>query len=74
MDFSDDDKYLEMCSQMTDKDNNIQLDSNEDIFVVWDIAMKRLVSDYDKLRFTSWPDWSLSSSLNARYVNKGYNR
>lgn len=38
MDFSDDDRYIEMCSQLIDKDNNITLGSNEDIFVVWDIA------------------------------------
>jgi hypothetical protein len=38
LDFSDDDRYIEMCSQLIDKDNNITLDSQEDIFVVWDIA------------------------------------
>jgi hypothetical protein len=27
-----------MCSQLIDRDNNITLDSGEDIFVVWDIA------------------------------------
>jgi hypothetical protein len=38
LDFSDDDRYIEICSQLIDKDNNITLDSQEDIFVVWDIA------------------------------------
>ena len=37
LDFSDDDRYVEMCSQAIDKDNNIRAEHSEDIIVVWDI-------------------------------------
>lgn len=38
LDFSDNDWYIVMCFQLIDKDSNITLDSQEDIFVVWDFA------------------------------------
>jgi hypothetical protein len=38
MDFSDDDRYIEMCSQQIDKDNNITLSEDADIVLVWDIV------------------------------------
>jgi len=63
-----------MCSQVIDKDNNISLDSAEDIFVVWDIAQNQFVSNYDMFRNTAWPDWSLSSTVNARYINSKFER
>ena len=47
MDFSLDDNFLQMCSQVIDNDNNVILESMEDIFVVWDINKGYLVSDYD---------------------------
>lgn len=60
---------------MIDKDNNIQLEyALEDIYVVWDISKGLLVNDYSSLSTTLWPDWSLSSSLNVRYVNQGFNK
>ena len=58
-----------MCSQIIDKDNNAQMDSTEDIFIVWDIKEARILQDYDLLNKAIWPDWSLASSINARYIN-----
>ena len=79
MDFSDCDKYIEMASQLIDRDNNIVYDqeaegisdkeAQDDIFVVWDITNSKIVTDYELFKNSSWPDWSLSSSVNARYVN-----
>jgi hypothetical protein len=47
IDYSHDDRFIEMAVQKTDKDNNIDLDSSDDIFVVWDITKNRLVGDYE---------------------------
>jgi WD40 repeat protein len=74
MDFSEDDRYLETCAQVVDQDNNIQLEAQEDIYIVWDISIGKFVQDLESLRYAEWPDWSLSSSLNARYVNKGFDK
>ena len=63
-----------MCCQIIDKDNNINIESHEDIFVVWDIKEVKLIQDFEQFKFTQWPDWSLSSSINARYINEGFNR
>lgn len=74
MDFSDNDRYVEMCSQIVDKDNNVQMDNQEDIFIVWDIREARIVQDFDNFKNTAWPDWSLCSAINARYANRAFNR
>lgn len=74
LDFSECDRYIEMSSQLIDKDNNIALDANQDIFVIWDIQQGKLLNDFDSFRFVKWPDWSLSSAVNARYINKNFNR
>ena len=63
-----------MCSQLIDKDNNITLDSQEDIFVVWDIQKNQFVGSYDEFKNTAWPDWSLSSTINARYINNKFTK
>lgn len=42
--------------------------------MVWDIQRNKLVGDYDSLKFVQWPDWSLSSSINGRYIDKSCNR
>lgn len=74
MDFSDCDRYLQMASQLIDKDNNISVENRQDIFVIWDIQQGKIVNDYESFRFVAWPDWSLCSAINARYVNQNFNR
>ena len=67
MDFSEDDFFLEMCSQKVVPDHIRDYSEGEDIFVVWDISQNQLVSDYDMLKKTEWVGWSLSNAINARY-------
>jgi len=75
MDFSDDDRYVEMCSQVVDKDNNVHMEQfHEDIFVVWHIPSGEFEQDMEEFHRTIWPDWSLSSSINARYIDRKFNR
>ena len=74
MDFSLNDRYIEMCSQVVDKDNNIAHQFDDDIFVVWDIHNSRIEQDMEVFHKTLWPDWSLSSSINARYIDRKFNR
>lgn len=67
MDFSDDDFFLQMCSQKVTPDHIRDFKEGEDIFVVWDISQNQIVSDFDLLKKVDWPFWSMSSSINARY-------
>ena len=68
LDFSDNDHYLEMSSQKVagEQRRDFQEGATQ-IFIIWDIALNQIVSDLDKLRGSEWPDWSLSSSIFARY-------
>ena len=43
------------------------LTENDDIFVVWDISQNQIVTDYDLLKKSNWPGWSMASAINARY-------
>ena len=63
-----------MCCQIISPDNNITIDPADDIFVVWDIEKSCLIGDLDQFGETLWPKWSLSSSINARYINQKFNR
>ena len=59
---------------MIDKDNNVIIEAMEDIFVVWDISKSTLVNDMEQFKATKWPDWSMSSCINARYINQKFDR
>ena len=76
LDFSEDDgRYIEMCSQVIDKDNNISQEQfNEDIFVIWDIMTNRFEEDAEIFAKSQWMDWSLSSAINARYIDRKFAR
>lgn len=67
MDFSEDDFFLEMTSQKVLPEHIRDYQEGEDLFVVWDIQQNQIVSDYDILKKTEWPGWSLSNSINARF-------
>lgn len=77
MDFSgqDNDRYIQMCAQVVDKDNCVQPEMfGEDIYVVWDIQKNKFESDMETFHRTIWPDWSMSSFINARYIDRKFNR
>ena len=64
-----------MCSQVIDKDNNISQEQfNEDIFVIWDIMTNRFEEDAEIFAKSQWMDWSLSSAINARYIDRKFAR
>jgi len=67
MDFSDNDNFLQLGSQKVTPDHIKDYQEGEDIFVVWDILLKQIISDYEKLKGVEWPNWSLSNAINARY-------
>jgi hypothetical protein len=35
--------------------------------VIWDIKNNTMVTDFDQLSFTKWPDWSMAPALNCRF-------
>ena len=74
MDFSKCDRFFQFCALMVDQDNNVMLESLDDIFLVWDIHQGGLIYNYDLLEHVEWPNWSLSSSVNARYVGNQLNK
>jgi hypothetical protein len=42
--------------------------------VVWDIPGNKIEQDMDLFHKIHWPDWSLSSSINARYIDRKFNK
>ena len=38
----------------------------KDIIIVWCIKLQHNVTDFDSIRNTNWPDWSMAPSINAR--------
>jgi len=32
------------------------------------------VDDLEQFKMTQWPDWSMSSCINVRYINNKFNR
>jgi hypothetical protein len=47
IDFSKCDRYIQFCALMLDQDNNVMLESLDDIFLVWDIHKGGLTLQYD---------------------------
>lgn len=76
MDFSEDDNYLQMCVQRVNAEgvryrNKVApADDNSavrDIVIVWSMQQNAIVSDLEQIRQTSWPDWSMAPTINARF-------
>ena len=74
-DFSEDDHYLQMCVQRVNSEgvryqNRVVTadDANavRDIIIVWDMQKGLIVNDLEAMKSTSWPDWSMAPTINAR--------
>ena len=58
-----------MCVQKINHENVIDPVSytpKEDCFVVWDLENNVQVQNFELMADTSWPDWSMAPSINAR--------
>ena len=42
--------------------------------LIWDIVQSQFVNNFDGFKHISWPDWSMSSTIFCRYVNKGFDK
>jgi hypothetical protein len=40
---------------------------NEDSYIIWDIANNTLVSNFEALEDSNWPEWSMAPSIHSRY-------
>ena len=69
LDFSEDDMFLEMCSQKLGPDQIREYAQNEAEFgySVWDIQHNQMVSDYEILKKLDWSGWCLSNGIYARF-------
>jgi len=75
MDFSEDDDYLQFCIQRVNAEgvkynNNITFADDgtnvKDIVIVWNIKRQEVVIDFDEVKNSTWPEWSMGPSINAR--------
>lgn len=75
MDFSEDDIHLQMCIQRVNSEgvryqNSVKPaddpTSVRDIVVIWNIPQSQVMNDFDSMRNTQWPDWSMAPTINAR--------
>ena len=58
-----------MCVQKINHENVIEPESynpKEDCFVIWDLENNVQVQNFEVMQETSWPDWSMAPSINAR--------
>jgi hypothetical protein len=39
----------------------------DDVFVIWNIINNTMVTNFEALKQTRWPDWSMAPAINARY-------
>lgn len=39
----------------------------DDAFVIWNIVNNTMVTNFEALKTTRWPDWSMAPAINARY-------
>jgi len=64
-----------MTAQVVDKDNSVQPELfGEDVYVIWDIQKNKFEDDMEVFHRTIWPDWSMSSFINSRYIDTKFNR
>ena len=61
---------MQMCVQKINGEG--VLDTNtynqeDNIFVIWNIKDNTMVTDFDQLSTTKWPDWSMAPALNCRF-------
>ena len=54
-----------MCSMRVDKDHVRDFTTQDDIFVVWDIAKNELLIDTDSLSKSKWASWTLANAVYA---------
>jgi uncharacterized protein with WD repeat len=76
MDFSDCDNYLEMCVQKVNHEcviDHKNYSAQEDIFVIWDIRNNRMVSNFESIANTKWPEWTMAPAINARFQGREIN-
>ena len=48
------------------------MENTEDVFFIWDLKDAKIFSDFDAFKNVTWPDWCLSSLVNARYINQKF--
>ena len=68
MDFSEDEKYLEICAQPLTKSGFIDYLANP-ICVIFNTVANTIVTDWDSLRMVEWSEWSLAPAVNGKYLS-----
>jgi hypothetical protein len=75
MDFSEEDEFVQFCVQRVNAEgvkyfNNVSFaddgTSVKDIVIVWNIKKQEIVVDYDMVKDSNWPEWSMGPTINAR--------
>ena len=76
MDFSEDDTFMQMSVQKINAEVVMDIGAYQqadDIYVVWNIQMNQMVTNFELLKNAQWPDWSVAPAVNARFVGKDIN-